>query len=210
MAAMRWIGGGMRAPVVLARLRGVIRCRVVLATGVAGAAVAVMLVPADTAWSARDVVAGEVIVRFDGDATAAERRGLRRDVEATVEETLPLADAEVLRLPPGASAARAIDELERSPDVAYAEPNLVRRASAPPNNLWAGYLWGLENRGQDVAGTTGTLDADTDGAEALERAPGSAAVAVAVVDTGVALDHPDQRPQRPWHARQRHDRGARG
>jgi subtilisin family serine protease len=191
MADTRWIDDVCGQRWSAAGCTGVMRRRVVLTTGVAGAAVALMLAPVGTARAAPDAVAGEVIVRFAGDATAAERGGLRREVGGTVEETLPLPNTEVLRLPPGASAGRAIDELERSPDVAYAEPNVVRRASVLPSDRWSGYLWGLENRGQNVAGTTGAVDADTDGAEALDRAAGSAAVAVAVIDTGVALDHPD-------------------
>jgi subtilisin family serine protease len=51
----------------------------------------------------------------------------------------------------------------------------------------AGDLWGLHNTGQ--AG--GTADADIDAPEAWDVSTGSSAVVVAVIDSGVQIDHPD-------------------
>jgi len=60
-----------------------------------------------------------------------------------------------------------------------------------PNDPHFGYLWGLHNTGQSIQGVSGTADADIDAPEAWAVTMGSPDVVVAVVDTGVQLNHPD-------------------
>lgn len=53
-------------------------------------------------------------------------------------------------------------------------------------------MWGLNNTGQTVSWEgAGVVDADIDVPEAWAHATGSSATVVAVVDTGVAMNHPD-------------------
>ncbi|MDX6581593.1 MAG: thermitase [Solirubrobacterales bacterium] len=89
---------------------------------------------------------------------------------------------------PAAVAAR----LERSSLVSYAEPNLILRADAIPNDPMFGQLYGLNNTGQ----TGGTPDADIDAPEGWDAAglgafPATGGVKVGVVDTGIQAAHPD-------------------
>ena len=74
------------------------------------------------------------------------------------------------------SVENAIAELESNPAVAYAEPNWIYHADAVPND--PSYLqdYGL---------------AKIQAPQAWDVTTGSAAVTVAVVDTGIATDHPD-------------------
>ena len=81
--------------------------------------------------------------------------------------------------------------LERQEGVAYVEPNWIRRAGARSADVLFGRLWGLENTAQDFAGTTGTTDADVDATDAWDITTGSADVTMAIVDTGIDLDHTD-------------------
>ena len=55
------------------------------------------------------------------------------------------------------------------------------------NDTYANLLWALNNTGQEVASTTGTVDADMDIAEAwqLIRASTTSEVLVGIIDTGV-------------------------
>lgn len=73
--------------------------------------------------------------------------------------------------------------LARTADV---ERVYTTAASLPNDPLFA-QQWGLDNTGQ----TGGTPDADIDAPEAWTRGTGSDAVIVAVVDTGVDIEHPD-------------------
>ncbi len=52
------------------------------------------------------------------------------------------------------------------------------------------HLWGLENTGQTIDGTTGTIGADISILDAWVVEKGSDEVVIAVIDTGVAYEHP--------------------
>ncbi len=89
--------------------------------------------------------------------------------------------------------------LRGDPNIEYVEPNYTRQpASLGTNDTYAGSLWGLDNTGQMItddggATTTGIVDADIDAPEAwtITDAASMTPVTVAVIDTGVAYNHPD-------------------
>lgn len=141
-------------------------------------------------------VPGELLVRFRPRASAAERSALRRQVGADLERTLAVQGLQQLQLGRAASVDEARRELEEDEDVLYAEPNYIRRAEAIPSDSGFGSLWGLRNTEQPVEGQRGTFDADIDATEAWDYTTGSAGVSVAVVDSGLADDHPDLAPNR--------------
>ena len=86
----------------------------------------------------------------------------------------------------------ALELYRRNPDVAYVEPNYIRYLNATtPNDPLFSRLWGLNNTGQSVSGTSGTAGADVDGPEAWDVTQGSSTVVIAVIDTGVDYNHPD-------------------
>jgi RHS repeat-associated protein len=71
--------------------------------------------------------------------------------------------------------------------VEYAEPNWLLHALLTPNDPALGKQWGLHNTGQ----TGGVPDSDIDAPEAWDRETGDPSVVLALLDTGVDLDHPD-------------------
>src|SRR5262245_14733806 len=128
-----------------------------------------------------EIVPGQVIVRFEPGTTTAARRDAVQDQGATVEQTLALPRTELVELPEGTSVAEAIAAFEADPDVAYAEPNYVYEIAATiPNDTSFAQLWGLNQ----------ASDKDIDAPEAWDLTTGSAGIVVAVIDTGVAYDHP--------------------
>ncbi len=90
-------------------------------------------------------------------------------------------EAPLLRVPidPGADPAAAAAQAAGSAGVAFAEPIYVYPPRRVPNDPHYGDLWGLERIGAPAAWTKTT---------------GERGVVVAVVDDGVALDHPDLAP----------------
>jgi thermitase len=78
--------------------------------------------------------------------------------------------------------------------VLYAEPDAPRRAFVTPDDRYFDLLWAMRNIGQTVAGAGGTPGSDTDADEAWNRTVGSRDVVVAVVDSGVDIQHPDLAP----------------
>ena len=141
-----------------------------------------------------DALAQNVIVRFEQGTTAAERADAREDAGASFEASLPLRGLQLVEPDPGLSAAEVADRLEHSDDVMYAEPDAARRAFAFPDDTFRDVLWGMRNTGQSILGVPGTADADIDADEAWDLTTGDASVSVGILDSGVALTHPDLAP----------------
>jgi thermitase len=148
------------------------------------------------AWSASGTAVAAatdpdgLIVRFERGVSAAERASIRDEARTDLERVLPVPGMHLLDLEPGQSPGAAERALERQDGVLYAEPNAIRRASLRPNDPHYPLLWGMENTGQAIRGKAGSVDADTDAGDAWEAGIGGG-VAVAVIDTGVDLLHPD-------------------
>jgi subtilisin family serine protease len=127
----------------------------------------------------RQFVPGEVVVRFQPSVAKTARAAIVENGGATVAENLLLPRTQLLRLAPGTSVATAVTEFERTPGVAYVEPNYLYHALATPNDTRFASLWGLQKISAPAA---------------WDLATGASGVTVAVVDTGIATDHPDLAP----------------
>lgn len=76
---------------------------------------------------------------------------------------------------------QAIAELSSRPEITFIEPNVERHIAVTPDDTHYDLQYYLDQ----------SNDADIDAPEAWELTTGSATIVVAVVDTGVYLDHPD-------------------
>jgi subtilisin family serine protease len=74
-----------------------------------------------------------------------------------------------------------------APGVVYVEPDFVVTPTIAPDDPSFSQLWGLSNTGQ----SGGVVDADIDAPEAWSITTGSRSVVLAVVDSGVDVNHPD-------------------
>lgn len=133
------------------------------------------------------------------------RHGITSGRRALRERGLPVRDPELFRSIgldriyeldlPRALPARGVDalvrELGREPWVEYAEPVYIAQPTATPNDSQFNLQWAHVNTGQNVNGTSGTPDADADTDLAWDVNAGSSSVSIAILDTGVDLDHPD-------------------
>ncbi|MDX6555200.1 MAG: thermitase, partial [Miltoncostaeaceae bacterium] len=138
-----------------------------------------------------ETVPGEVLVGFVPGTSSSDRAEVARDADAAPSAPPPAPGVAQLTVDPGTSTAAAIDALEDDPAVAWVQPNYVRMPAGMPDDAWFPEQWGIQNRGQVVNGTGGAAGADADVAAAWDLVPGGSDPLVAVVDTGVALDHPD-------------------
>lgn len=146
-------------------------------------AVGALLVLAAGAHGALQPVnnAREVVLRFEPGATSADRAEVVGAADATASRPVPgLPGVRVLTLPPGASPGRVSARLDDDDAVRWAEPVRTRHALVTPNDPLFGQVWALAGPG-----------ADTNVLSAWNVTTGSRDVAVAVVDTGIAPDHPD-------------------
>ena len=158
-----------------------------IATGVlASTAAAAPAPPATPAAPVTEpvTVPGQVVVRWDDDATASERAAVRRAVGAELDVRFAASDVDVLDVPEHAQD-RVIAALQRHGAVDVAEPEHVVQVAT--NDPGFGHLWGLNNTGQ----TGGTPNVDVNAPEAWATTKGQSSVVVAVIDTGVDISHPD-------------------
>lgn len=117
-------------------------------------------------------IPGEWIVRYDPyAATRTAVAALVREVQGTVIDEIPQLDAAVVTLP----GEDALNLLRARPEIARVEPNLLRAAVLTPNDPKRFDQWGLNA---------------IDVYDAWHYTRGTGQV-IAVLDTGVQLNHPD-------------------
>ncbi len=144
-------------------------------------------------------VPGELLVGFKPRVSRSLAARSVAAQGARVKEHLPGLDVSVVDLPPGLSVADAAAAYRRNPLVEFAEPNkLIHSSVTPPNDPRFSDLWGFHNIGQqhritDPLPTTaaGEPDADGDVLQAWEKETGRDRTVVAVIDSGVDVNHPD-------------------
>ena len=139
---------------------------------------------------------GEVIVKFRDGASAATIAAAQTKTGTHAMKSFTAGSHRLhhLKLGKGVSVEDAIATYRQDPAVEYAEPNYLYELAGVPNDPLFSQLWGLHNTGQTVRGVTGTAGADIHAAEAWDITTGSPNVIIAVIDTGIAYDHPDLAP----------------
>ncbi|MCB9845151.1 MAG: S8 family serine peptidase [Phycisphaeraceae bacterium] len=152
------------------------------------------------AWNGREVeaISGSWILTLDRQMTTPllelRARSLARSLGVGFDSVSPLGlgYAAELRVT-GAVLQHSAERADRASRwVDAIEPNSVARVSRVPNDPFFTQQWQLENTGQNVPGSgPGTIGADSSLVQAWDITTGSAGVIVAVIDTGVQLDHPD-------------------
>ncbi len=147
-------------------------------------------------------VPGEILVKFKSGTPAEKVQQALARMKASIKRKPNFIGVQLLSLPSDLSVEEAVASYRNDPDVLYAEPNYIRRAFRPPDDLLFNRQWGLHNTGQSLPGTDnglgqplkGVADADIDAPEAWDITTGSSSVIVAVVDTGMDYMHPDLSP----------------
>src|SRR3989344_3068325 len=143
-------------------------------------------------------VAGEIIVKFKTNRVDLKRAdgpaklnqfSTRKNL--TAKDSIRRSNWAVYKPRGQETVEQAVARLKADPDVDYAQPNYRYYPLAiPTNDTFRDELWALENTGQTINGTSGLNDADIDGKEAWDISEGSGII-VAVIDDGVAYNHPD-------------------
>lgn len=142
----------------------------------------------------QNYVEGEVLVKFKerkinleqySGRLKAKQFAANKNLEK--KEDIRKSNISVLKTKSDESVESMIEKLKNDSDVEYVQPNfLYYPLTLNPN------LWGLNNTGQTVNTVAGTPDADIDAPEAWAMLDGSEDdVIVAVIDSGVAYNHPD-------------------
>src|SRR4051794_26307759 len=148
---------------------------------------AAFILGAPSAANAADVVPGKVIVRYERDATRAERAHVQARTGTRFGTVLP-GGSRTLRIADGESVAKTVSDLNHNAKVAYAVPDYkVHAAAFDPNdtgrgNGWAPLQW-------NFAGAWGVNAPQAWNEAIAAHAPGGKGVIVAVIDSGVAYEN---------------------
>ncbi|MFA6547393.1 MAG: immunoglobulin-like domain-containing protein [Candidatus Magasanikbacteria bacterium] len=154
----------------------------------------------DSLSGKRKYVEGEVIVKYRNNKinlnTSVGRTkasDLNRVKFLEKKEELRKNNISVLKIKDSKTVEDKIAELKSDPNVEYVQPNYQYYPTLVVGDTYEDSLWGLNNSGQLVNGTAGKNDADIDVSEAwaISDATTSTSAIVAVIDTGVAYNHPD-------------------
>ena len=134
----------------------------------------------------------EVFVRFNTHFFPGERTSVIERFGLVEKRRFILTKAILYTLPDGLDAADAIPLLNETACVKYADFN-NHRASLQSFSKEPGFSmqWALSNEGQDVNGKLGLVNADIRWSEAMGIYKPKKQVGVAVIDSGVAMDHPE-------------------
>lgn len=140
---------------------------------------------------------GEVLVKFKKNRLDISRPSGQRSLKDFAEvqgveeaESFDRENISLMKTETDETTDQLVEKLKDDPTVEYVEPNYFRNFDAAPNDTNFSLLWGMNNTGQTVNGTTGMNDADIDAPEAWNTFTGGSTV-VAVLDTGVQYTHPD-------------------
>jgi subtilisin family serine protease len=173
-----------------------------LSAGPAAAALSVPRLP-----GAAETVPGELIVKFKpGTGSQGRAAALAATGHSTIS-TLGGLGAEGwvhVRVAPGQTDAQALAAYAGNPNVEFAQPNYIYRASAVPNDPGYPLQWGWKNNGfaltsvptQPSGGAVpwttnnpGTAGSDMNLEKAWDKITDCSSVLVAVLDTGINYTH---------------------
>lgn len=142
------------------------------------------------ASTARGYLPGEIIIKLRDDLSPAapsiqhlnDRYGVHSmEPMASGGRDSPLRGVYLARLPRHADIPSIARSYASMPGIIYAEANHVYRGCRTPNDPGFGLQWPLDQ----------PSDHDIDAPEAWDIETGSPNVIIAVIDTGVDIDHPD-------------------
>src|SRR4030042_559478 len=116
-----------------------------------------------------------ILVKVKHDVTVPEVAGVHRQLGGKAKTTIPGIGVQVVTVPEGQTAAK-VKAYSSNPRVAYAEPDFVAQALGSPDDPLLGSQWDMVK---------------VQAPQAWEVTTGSASINIAILDTGVDLDHPD-------------------
>lgn len=130
-----------------------------------------------SAFNNSDYIPGEILVKFRSGTSSQRIKEVNQDASALVQEIIKPLGVYYLKIPPNISISEVIAFYRKYPEVEWAEPNYLDNSQSTPNDVYLNLQWGLDKIHAPLAWD-------------LEFGQTSPLI-VAVVDTGVDLDHPD-------------------
>ena len=143
-----------------------------------------------------EYVEGEILFKMSPGAKSVHLLPLLAESRATLVQGPDRLRMGKLRLASRADIFEVLEDLNASDLIEFAEPNMIDRASYPPNDYYFANdtQWALYNHGQFPPG--GTASADINASAGWDLSTGSPDILIAIIDSGIPLlefflYHPD-------------------
>ena len=134
----------------------------------------------------------EVLVKFKPTISDQTIKSTIAAYQCKSLKRIPRINVYKLKIQNNLSVEETIYALRINPDVEYAEPNYIAYAAVTPNDPLFDLQYALYNPGSGPPGSPqGEERADIKATSAWEETTGVEDIVIAVLDTGVDLDHPD-------------------
>src|SRR4030042_505300 len=117
----------------------------------------------------------QILVKFKPGTSLPELAQIHRQLGGQVKESIPGIGVQVVTVPKGQEKEKA-KAYSSNPRVAYAEPDFLAQALGSPDDPFFTNQWGLTKVGAP---------------QAWDVTTGSNSINIAILDTGVDVDHPD-------------------
>lgn len=134
---------------------------------------------------------GELLIKFKDGTTSAKKSSYVSENRIKKIKSFDSINAELYSVNRGTSTQKALRELMKSEDIEYVQPNYIYYPTSIPTDPFYSNLWGLNNTGQFIEGRYGENDVDIDAPEAWDITQGTDDIVVAVIDTGIDINHPE-------------------
>jgi len=139
-------------------------------------------------------VPDQVLVKFKPTLSEQMIKATIKAYRSRELKRIPRIDIYKLQIPENISLEEMLFMLRRNPDVEYAEPNYIAYITVTPNDTLFDYQYALYNEAQEIGppgSPKGKEGRDIKATTAWKETKGDEEIIIAVVDTGVDLEHPD-------------------
>ncbi|WP_298472122.1 S8 family serine peptidase [uncultured Psychrobacillus sp.] len=136
-------------------------------------------------------VEGELLVKFSNEGlseASLKQKGIK--IKEMITDNVA-----VIEIPQYNKTKNLVSTLESVEGILEVQPNYIYYPTEISNDPFTEYLWGLNNSGQKILNSMGKKDMDINIPEAWKLTENRELkeVVVAVIDTGIQIDHPDLR-----------------
>lgn len=136
----------------------------------------------------------QILVRFKPTISQRNISSLISSFSSWQIRRIPVVNVYQLKIPDDSTVEEMIYILNQNQLVEYAGPNYIARITVTPNDTFFNYQYALSNSGQDIGvpgSPQGIARADIKATSAWEETRGEEEIIIAVIDTGIDLEHPD-------------------
>lgn len=133
----------------------------------------------------------EVLVKFKPTLSEQTIKATIAAYQCKRIKRIPRINVYKIQIQNNLSVEETLYALRRNPDVEYAEPNYIAYAAVAPDDPLFDLQYALYNPGSAPPGSPQEDTADIKATSAWVETKGDENIVIAILDTGVDLDHPD-------------------